>query len=350
VAIILAENSPGEKGDVAKRVLDSRRLDDAKPIVPGERRKLFLIDATEVLPFKKLPTVRVSRQMADEILKLDGESVISLKNKIEGDLEPHSKALAGVSFTLESSVKTRLLRTPNVLGYIEGSDPELKNEVVVVGAHLDHLGKRGDYVFNGSDDNGSGSVAVLEIAQAFARNPEKPKRTVLFALWTGEEKGLLGSRHYVSRPHIPLARTVATVNLDMVSREWSKERLKGMSLMFGIEISEEELEALDVSRFLTLSYQDEDEAVRKAALGANEHVGLTLMLRKAEGMGMGAGGSDHAPFALKGIPGAFFMAGMTDDYHQPSDSIEKANGGLMEGIARLAYLTAASLADGPSQP
>jgi hypothetical protein len=344
VAIIMVESSP-DKADVASRVLGSQKIDDEKPIIPGNRRRLSLIDATEKNPFKSLPTVRASRQMADQILQLAGDSVASLRQRIEDDFMPHSMELTGARFTVETEVTSKLASSPNVLGYVEGSDPELKDEVVVIGAHLDHLGTRGDYIFNGADDNGSGSVAVLELAQAFALNPVKPKRSVLFALWTGEEKGLLGSRHYVLHPFFPLTKTVANINLDMVSREWDKKRLAGMARMFGMTLSEAQLEAVDVASLAALSFSDQQGEVRQAAVDNNQYVGMTLILREAEGNGVGGGGSDHAPFAMKEIPWAFIIAGMTEDYHEPSDTVAKTSKQLMEKIARLSYLTAFTLAD-----
>jgi hypothetical protein len=342
VAIIMVESEPEEDGDVARRVLQEQEVDDEEPIVPGERRRISLIGASLQRPFESLPTIRASREMAKEILKLSGQDLDALQQAIEDELTPHSKELSGLSFAVESTVREQLLRSPNVLGYVEGSDPELKDEVVVIGAHLDHLGARGGYIFNGADDNGSGSVAVLEMAQAFALNPVKPKRSVLFALWTGEEKGLLGSRYYVSHPYFVLDKTVANLNLDMVSREWDKERLKRMSRMFGVSVTDAELEAMDVSKLMSFSFKDEE--VRLAAVDNNQYVGMMIFLREAENT-MSAGGSDHAPFALKEIPWAFLAGGITEDFHEPSDSVEKTSRQLMEGIARLTYLTAFALAD-----
>jgi hypothetical protein len=346
VAILMVESSPEKNGDVAKRVLDSGFVNDERAIIPGERRRVSLIDASSERAFQTLPTVRVSRQMADEILKLAGTNVEALKQLIAGDLKPHSMALKGVTFTVESQVKTKLLRSANVLGYVEGSDPKLKDEVVIIGAHLDHLGKRGEYLYNGADDNGSGSVAVLAIAQAFAANPVKPKRSVLFALWTGEEEGLLGSRNYVLHPYFPLAKTVVNLNLDMVSRKWDKSRLAMMSRMFGEELSEEELAAIDPGNLASFAFKDKSGKIRQAALDNNQYVGLAVLPNEAQDDGIGAGGSDHAPFAMKGVSWAFLSAGMTEDYHQPSDSIEKVSKELMEKITRLTYLTAFSLANG----
>lgn len=346
VAVLLVEGAPEKNGDVARRVLDAREVDDSEPIIPGERRRLTLPDASGQRSSEPLPTLRVSRQMADEILRLAGTSVETLVERIAGDLKPHSLPLRGVALTVDNRVTTRLVRSVNVLGFVEGSDPGVKDEVVVVGAHLDHLGRRGEYVFNGADDNGSGSVAVLEIAQAFAVNPARPRRSVLFALWTGEEEGLLGSRHYVLHPAFPVAKTAAVVNLDMVSRAWDRERLGRLARMFGEGIGEEELAAIDVHNFVSFAFRDESGKVRRAGVEADRHVGLTMVTRESEGDAAGTGGSDHAPFGARNVPWVFLFAGMTEDYHRPSDTAAKTDSKLMERIARLAFLTAFSLADG----
>ena len=119
---------------------------------------------------------------------------------------------------------------PNVCAWIEGSDPDLRNEYIVIGSHLDHLGKRGETIYFGADDNGSGSTAVLNIARAIALNPVKPKRSVLFIWFTGEEMGLLGSAFYCDHPLLPLDKMVCMFNIDMVGRneEWKVTRLRIM--------------------------------------------------------------------------------------------------------------------------
>ncbi len=283
--------------------------------------------------------------MADKILDLAGQKLESLKMTIEKTMKPNSMILRGVTFTVESKNTVKLVKSPNVLGYIEGSDPELKKEVIVIGAHLDHLGKRGDYIFNGADDNGSGSVSVMEVARAFSVNPGKPKRSVLFALWTGEENGLLGSRHYVSSPYFPLEKTIAYINLDMVSREWDKQRLKRRAGFMGIKIPDETLEKIDVTKLITLSYSAGSPDLHKSFKDNNEYVGMSIMLRESKEMRRGRGGSDHASFGRKEIPWASFFGAMTEDFHRPGDTYDKISVKLMQMTTRLIYLTAMTLAN-----
>ncbi|NQT81026.1 MAG: M20/M25/M40 family metallo-hydrolase [Candidatus Aminicenantes bacterium] len=343
VAVISIENSPKENLDVAERAIASQKINDEQPIFPGSRRRLSLIQGkTMPMPWDGLPNIRISREMADIVLGFVGQDIETLKGKIEKTLKSHSMVLTGVTFTLKNKAKTKLVSSPNVLGYIEGSDPVLKDEVVVIGAHLDHLGMRGDYIFNGADDNGSGSVGVMEIAEAFIKNPVKPKRSILFALWTGEEKGLLGSRYYVTNPSMPFNKTVACLNLDMISREWSEERLKMMSRMFGRAIDDKILKQIKASNFISISLDSNSPELADILKKNNQYVGLSLNLRKSESA---MGGSDHAPFAMKKIPWVFFSAAITEDYHQPSDSVQKISKNLMEKIIRLTYLTAFGVAD-----
>ncbi len=344
IAVLLVENSPETNRDVAKDVLRSRKINDERPIVPGKSQRFSLTEPYIKYPFETIPTLRVSRQMANQILELSNQDIGSLKSRIEDSLKPASMSLTGVTFTLKHTIDFELAGSPNVLGYIEGSDPELKDEVIVIGAHLDHLGKRGDYIFNGADDNGSGSALVLEVAQAFSVNPVKPKRTVVFALWTGEEKGLLGSRYYVAHPAFPREKTVAYFNCDMVSRLWDKKRLKMMLGIMGYNLPEEDFKKLDVKNLINFNYIQDSPELLELFKKQNEYVGLTLAVRKSAGR-PSRGGSDHIPFSYVKIPWVFFMGAMTQDYHQPNDTYEKISVSLMKNTTRLVYLGAMSLAN-----
>jgi hypothetical protein len=339
-AVLLVESLLEEKADVPKEKLASRRVNDEEPIYPGERRHMSLVQGPPN-PWETLPTVRISRGMANDILGNAGQTVEALKAAIEKDYKSHAISLPGVAMKIETRMEEQLTKCRNVLGYIEGSDPELKNEVVVIGAHLDHLGKRGDYNFNGADDNGSGSVAVMEAAHAFAANPVKPKRSVLFALWTGEEEGLLGSRYYTVHPFFPLEKTVAYINLDMVSREWTRERLMAMAKRFGIESPEVLEKKIDPTKFFSLQHS-RTPGIMEVLKDNNRFVGLHVFFRESDRAG---GGSDHASFGSQKVPWAAFFGAMTDDYHHASDTIEKVNLTLIEKAARLTWLTAFSLAD-----
>ena len=341
VAILMVENSPKANPSIARRTLDGRKINDERPIFPGQRRRMSLVER-EGIPTRagSLPTIRISRGMANYILGLVSKDIETLKGNIEKTLKSCSMQMQGVTFTLETKVETKLVNSMNVLGYLEGSDPELKDEAIVIGGHLDHLGRRGDYIFNGADDDGSGSVGVMEIAEAFTKNPDKPKRSIVFALWTGEEKGLLGSTYYVANPFI--SKTFVNINLDMISRTYDKERLAMMSRRWGADISKEVLKKIDEKKYVSFLYDAHTPEIEKTIRANNNHVGLHMNIRASE---EATGGSDHAPFGRVKIPWGFFIAAMTTDYHQPSDTVDKINPDLMEKIIRLTYLAAFDLAD-----
>lgn len=345
VAVILQVQNSVKDADMYKSLTGPRRVSDERPIINRPRRRLSIPGGGAQMPGEASTVITITREMANAILEGAGLKIEDLQKKIEDTFKPASMELPGTKLTVSTTAKTTLVRSANVLAYIEGSDPALKNEFVVVGAHLDHLGKWEDYVFNGADDNGSGSVGVLNLARAFMANPERPKRSILFCLWTGEEEGLLGSRYYVQNPAFPLEKTVAYVNMDMISRPYDEQGINRMSRMFNVQSTQELLKKIKPANFMSVSFS------AGAGLGdilknADQSVGIDLLLREASGeLGRGMGGSDHSSFASVKIPWVFLMASMTDDYHQTSDSVDKVSGETIEKISRLAYLTAFALAD-----
>ncbi len=236
----------------------------------------------------------------------------------------------------------RLLRCHNVVGLIPGSDPQLKSEAVLVGAHLDHLGRRGDYIFNGADDNGSGVAGVLEMARAVASLPQKPKRTMVFCLWTGEELGLLGSASYLRKPAFPPERTAAYLNLDMIGRSQDASSMKAR--MKRLKIPGEAQNGIAAANFAVVAFPS-GQGLGEILSQANQAVGLDLW-PQAEAASKNSGLiSDYLPFAEARVPYLDWAGGMHQDWHQPSDSLDKIDPDLMARIVRLAYLTALTLAD-----
>jgi hypothetical protein len=345
VAAILQVQNTGTDSEMFNSMAGTRPVNDERPIITGPRRQLSIPGAAQRMPWEGSPVISITREMANAVLETSGQKIDELKQKIETGLKPASMELPGTRLEITTAAKSTLVRCRNVLGYIEGSDPNLKNELVVVGAHLDHLGKRGDYVFNGADDNGSGSVGVMNLARAFAMNPEKPKRSVLFALWTGEEEGLLGSRYYVMNPPFPIEKTVANFNMDMISRPYDETTLRPMARMMNIPIENEVFKKIKPANFLPVSFSA-GAGLAEIIREADQYVGLELFLREsAGGMDRGTGGSDHASFATVKVPWIFVITAMHQDYHQTSDSVEKASGDMMAKISQLAYLMTYALAD-----
>ncbi len=344
-AAILQVANTTPDSELIRGFVPRRRVSDDRPVDPRPRRRLMLPGTPGNMPWERSTVINITREMANVILEGARTTIDELKEKIEKTFKPASFVLPGTRVTITTEVKSALVRCVNVLGYIEGSDPKLKEEVVVVGGHLDHLGSFGDYVYNGADDNGSGSVGVLNIARAMALNPEKPKRTVVFALWTGEEEGLLGSRYYVRNPSFPLEKTVAYLNLDMISRPYDESTLVRSGRMFNLPSPEEIVKKVKPANFLPLFFSAAP-GIGDILREANQYVGLDLFLRESSSQeGRMMGGSDHSSFAMEKIPWVFANTAMTADYHQTSDSVEKVSGELIEKVSRLIYTAAYLMAD-----
>lgn len=345
LAVLIVRNSLAAGGDIYQDILSQQQIHDDKPILPDSRKKLLLPRA-KPMPWEGKNIVKISREMADTILSSANETVESLQKKITAKYKPHSLQLPAARLEICNHVRYQLLKSANVISMIEGSDPQLKNQAVVIGAHLDHLGRRGDYIYNGAEDNASGVAGVLAIARALAANPEKPKRSVIFCLWSGEETGLLGSRYYVEHPLLPLDKTSAYFNLDMIAQTWDEKGLQRMLRMMNIPDGETLLKKVKPENFLPLSYSFNSVDLKNALLEANRYIGFDILFREApKSLDRMMGGSDHAAFAMEAKPWAFFMTGMSDIYHTPADSMEKFNGETMEKISRLIFLAAFNLAD-----
>ncbi len=342
-AIIQVQNT-GSDFDIFKALSTVRRPDDSRPIINRPSRRLSIAgDTRSLMGGRGGAAMTITREMANFLLDGTGQTIDELKKRIETTRKPASMDLAGARMTVATTSKTALVQCRNVIGVIEGSDPELKNEYFVVGAHYDHLGAWEDYIFNGADDNGSGGVGVLNIAKAIAASPVKPKRSIVFALWTGEEKGLLGSRYYVQNPPFPIEKTVGYLNYDMISRPYDQETLARSIRQYSVPGAEELVKKVRAPWFVTVSVTENTPLV-ELGREMNEYVGLDLAFRFSA-LGAGGGGSDHSSFAAVNIPYIYHMAAMTADYHQTSDSVEKVSGELIAKISRHGFLTVFAFAD-----
>jgi len=342
-AAILQVANTGSDADIYRSLSTVRKPSDERAIINRPRISLSIPGATPRTSGASSPVINITREIANAMLENTGETIDALKAKIETTNKPASSVLSGTRLTINSSSKKSLVHVANVIGYIEGSDPELKDEVFVVGAHFDHLGYWEDYIYNGADDNGSGSVGVMNIAKAMAVNPIKPKRTLVFCLWTGEEKGLLGSRYYVQNPVFPMDKTIGYLNYDMISRAFDSETITRSIRQYTVPGTEELLKKIRHDQFATVSIT-KDSGLYEITKEMNEYVGLDLALREYD-LGAGSSGSDHSSFARVNKPFVYYMAAMTSDYHQPSDSVEKVSGELIAKISQVGYLTVFAFAD-----
>jgi len=343
-AAILVASPAGRDVDAYRSLMPAKSVPDEYPIIHKPYRRMSIPGAVAPLPWDKPAVIQITHRAADAILAAAGRTIGEAKKAIDGGKKPASFDIPGATLTFASTLKTQTARGINVVGMIEGSDPDLKSEVIVIGAHLDHVGRYEDYIYNGADDNGSGSVGVLNLARAFAANPKKPKRTIVFALWTGEEKGLLGSEYFVANPPVAGRKIVAYINFDMMSRTYDEKSLAFASRTMGLPSSPEFLKAVTPANFMLINFSA-DSGLGEAARAADRYVGLDLYLRETKRSSIAFGDSDHSSFDEKKIPWLWPFSAVTQDLHQTSDSIDKASGELMEKVSKLSYVVAWTIAD-----
>ncbi len=267
--------------------------------------------------------VFVSPGIAKEIMGKRFNKVVKARDRILETGTPQSVTLK-CDLALTQEKRARQIIGENVLGYIEGTDPILKNELVVLTAHYDHLGKKGPEIYNGADDNASGTSTVLEIAQALVKAKEEgygPRRSVLCMLVSGEEKGLLGSKYYVENPTFPLEQTVANVNVDMVGRTDEKHAANPNYIYV---IGSDRL-------------SDELHEINETMNAQHAHLELDYTYNAEDDPNRYYYRSDHYNFAEKGIPAIFYFSGTHVDYHMPSDDADKIQFDKMERVGRLIF-------------
>lgn len=280
---------------------------------------------------KGIPLIYISSKMANRILKGAGikEGHQKLESKINKKGVP-KKVELGVSVTIDVKKNREELTSENVLAYLKGS--EKPEELVVVTSHYDHLGRKGDRIFNGADDDGSGTTSLLELAEAFAlakKEGHGPKRSMLFMTVSGEEKGLLGSEFYTDNPVYSLTNTVANLNIDMIGRiDENHAPDSNYVYIIGSDKLSTELHALSEKTNKTYTGIEFDYAYN------DENDPNRFYYR-----------SDHYNFAKNNIPVIFYFTGVHEDYHQPTDTVDKIMFQKMQKIARLIFHTAWEIAN-----
>ena len=267
-----------------------------------------------------LLAVNLTREAANTLLRASGKTVKGLQDEIIASRKPHSIVLEGLSLSVSADVQTIKATSANVVGYLEGSDPAKKNEVVIIGAHFDHLGMGGEgslkpdtvAIHPGADDNASGTAGLLELAQYFGAHRSTLKRSLLFISFTGEELGLLGSGYYVKNPTVPLEQCVTMINMDMIGRLTNRTLI-----VYGVGTSP----AFDS----LVRAHDADSA-------------FVLKLNKD-----GLGPSDQSSFYGKQMPVFHFFTDLHSDYHRPEDTWDKINYPGMESVVRFVQGIATAL-------
>ena len=238
--------------------------------------------------------------------------------------------MAGTILRLATAVTASMASVPNVVGVLPGRDSILGKEYVVFSAHMDHVGvgpadAEGDSIFNGADDDASGTSAVLEIAQAFASMDPAPARSILFLLVSGEEKGLLGSEYFTAHPTVPMSQIVADINIDMIGRNHPDS-----VTAIGLDYTSLGPTALHVA-----SWNPDLNLVVAPDRQPEER----LFER-----------SDHFNFALRNVPAIFFTTGLHDEYHAPADAPGTIDSDKLARVARLAFLLGSTVADTAGRP
>ena len=291
-----------------------------------------------------LPVVVISRQAAARILGMNSAAQLAEVEKAVGQQSSAQSAtqargynanararfdsLDGVTLSISTDILRRNAPGANVIGVIEGSDAQLKNEAIVIGAHYDHLGRGGEgslavregEIHHGADDNASGVAGLLELARLFSAQGARPRRTLIFIAFSGEEEGLIGSNFYVNHPLVPLSNTAAMLNMDMIGRMKEKRLMIG-----GVGTAAEWRKLIeDENSRQGMAYADR--------LSSSPGPLFTLALNED-----GYGPSDHSSFYSKQVPVLFFFTGAHDDYHKPSDTADKID---YESEARVVALVA----------
>jgi len=253
--------------------------------------------------------------------------------KEKGKKEQLKPAVFPANTAIEFQKKTQFLQSSNVLGIIEGSDK--KDEWLIITAHYDHLGKRGDVIYYGADDDGSGTVSVIEMAEAFVKAKaagKGPRRSILFMTVSGEEKGLWGSEYYSDNPTIPLDKITANLNIDMIGRT-DTERMKPDTLNYVYVVGDDKLSS-------------DLKPISEAANAKYTKLVLDYKYNDPNDKDRIYYRSDHYNFARKGIPIIFYYDGMLKaDYHKPTDTPDKINYTLLAKRAQLVFYTAWEMAN-----
>jgi aminopeptidase YwaD len=261
-----------------------------------------------------LPAINIIPHTADLLLEGTGKTSEILYANLVETKKGNSFDINGITLSIQTDLLPVISECNNVIGFLPGSDPDLAGEVVIIGAHYDHLGWGGDgslvpdeqAIHHGADDNASGTAGILELARIYSAKGTPPKRSLLFIAFSAEEIGLIGSQHYVQNPYLPKDSTIAMINLDMIGRLTNNELT-----IFGVGTS----------------------PIWEEIIPEPEEYNLLEVRTNPDGFGP----SDHASFYAQNIPVLFFHTGLHGDYHRPSDTAEKINYDGMATIVSYVY-------------
>ncbi|MBE7466208.1 MAG: M20/M25/M40 family metallo-hydrolase [Planctomycetes bacterium] len=331
---------PSVYSDLFYKVATARDQGARALLVTTGFRNTTEAEREALLPFAQggrvpggLPALQARTPVVADWFRAAGLDLEALQKLIDAELKPQSRAMAGVRVSLAVEIERTRASTENVLGVLPGTDPVLKDEIIVLGAHYDHLGRGNEFsladkadlsakkIHFGADDNASGTAVLLELARALGEQKAALKRTVWFMAFSAEELGTLGSLYLVKEPPagLEVKRIAAMVNLDMVGR-----------------LREEKLHAIGAGT---------GQGFDKLLEAVNAPYGFTIKTTED-----GFGGSDHLAFVNHGVPVLFFFTGSHTDYHKPTDTADKLNAPGMAKIGAFVFDTAARLIQAPQRP
>jgi hypothetical protein len=313
---------------------------DARPRVSGGQA-LRATAPRQAIEEDSIPLVQLSDHAAADALGPSGRTPADLQRAIDSDLKPASMSVPDTIIELRTApADLRRGQSANVAGLLEGSDPALRGETIMITAHYDHLGVQNGHLYPGANDNASGTVAVMELARVFAGG-ERPRRSLLFVVFGSEEEGLLGSYYYAAHPLRPLETTRAVLNLDMIARDEEHiPQSRGV-----VEIPRDTRNAINL---VGVFYSpDLEAAIRRANAGTGLEIStkfdrdhdLNVLFR-----------CDHFPFLLHDVPAAWIFGGFHPGYHEPTDTVDRLNFAKLHKVVRLAGEVARSLANSEHPP
>ncbi|HEY6660946.1 MAG TPA: M28 family peptidase [Pyrinomonadaceae bacterium] len=338
----------------SKGVVGLIYVPDFQYLANWQRNRALLMQrgATVVAKFQPaqnpstVPSIVISPEMANVIFAGERQSASGIFNASYGTTLPAPFLMnEQKKITLNIANNTEIVPTQNVVAVWEGGDPVLKTEYVALGAHYDHVGicppAGTDTICNGADDDGSGTTALLSMAEALARAPTRPKRSVLFVWHCGEEKGLWGSRYFTQFPTVPLNQIVAQLNIDMIGRS----KKEGDTNPRNAALTGPDSVYLIGSTMMSTDLGELVNAVNKSFL----NITYDTRYDDPKDPNRFFFRSDHINYARKGIPIIFFFDGDHEDYHRPGDSADKIDYQKMEKITRTVYMTLWEIAIRPAR-
>ncbi len=324
--LLLKQHNASSHGAVALLVVTDHPKESSEGTARQTAGSETLVLQDDLEKKRTLPVIQLDLSASQAAL---ADTEVSLDRALRSTDPPASQTL-GKRATLEVSATEKLYPAANVVGVLEGSDPKLKHEFVLFSAHYDHLRSIPGRVYRGADDDGSGTAAVLEIAEAFSLGP-RPRRSILIVFHTGEEEGLLGSSYYVSHPTIPLSSIVADFNIDMIGRTRTVRDIDPRDA----ELSDQNsLYLIGSDKLSTELHRISEETNRET-----EHFSLDYRYNSPEHPERLYYRSDHWNYAKNRIPVIFYFTGLHQDYHQPTDTPDKIDFEKMTRITRFIFAT-----------